>query len=59
MRRSKPDDGILLIRLWREALHPVYLITLDPVGDDDEELEAGEALTLPHTRLISAHVMLW
>lgn len=59
MRRAKPDDEILLIKVWRAALHLVYLITLDPVGDDDKELEPGEAQTLPHTWLISAHVTLW
>lgn len=30
------------------ALHPVYLVTLDPLADDDEELQAGGALPLPH-----------
>lgn len=59
MPYSKPDDEIPLIRLWREALHLVYLITVEAVRDDDKELEAGEAQTLPHTRLISAHVTLW
>jgi len=32
------------------ALHPVYLVTLDPLGDDDEELQAGVAQPLLHAR---------
>lgn len=32
------------------ALHPVYLVTLDLLGDDDEELQAGGAQPLPHAR---------
>lgn len=30
------------------ALHLVYLVTLDQLGDDDEELQAGGAQPLPH-----------
>lgn len=59
MRQSKPDDEILMVRLWREALYPVYFITLDPVGADDKELKAGETKTLLQTQTTSARVMLW